>query len=375
MGGIAAEIGDPRKWTGLNIAECVIGSLEIVMAFAGPVLAVAEEAIEFSKATEIIIKIVETSADVCLQGADYGLLTYGIIEMVGPEAEEELLTSMHAMTQEATDEVGSTLDEIRRNCGGNAAGFTTSPLSTRYADNISGLCDYYQQEGNDEKFNEAINEVREERAGKLEKAAKMQEILHTCVAGVAVVTSTVALVAGSIATGGTATAFLVAGSTAAIVGGANAIIKTCTEFEHNAVVVSQCVNAGVVSSSGNGRCSTIIGKMEDGCAVYDCLNTAQFSSDGNMFIGDYGMHCDMGRFISLVACEDTGALYGLDNVVMCDPDLKDGTADFIGDMAFLSKDQMSNPSNFKWFTLGDNGRWIIPAAGAYPVPNISQMQK
>ncbi|MDE6562506.1 MAG: hypothetical protein K2K75_14075, partial [Muribaculaceae bacterium] len=31
VGGLAGEIGDPRKWTGMNIAECVVGAVEIVM--------------------------------------------------------------------------------------------------------------------------------------------------------------------------------------------------------------------------------------------------------------------------------------------------------------------------------------------------------
>lgn len=34
IGGIVGEIGDPRKWTAMNIAECVVGSLECVMAVA-----------------------------------------------------------------------------------------------------------------------------------------------------------------------------------------------------------------------------------------------------------------------------------------------------------------------------------------------------
>lgn len=372
-GGIAAEMGDPRKWTGLNIAECIIGSAEIVMAFAGPVLAVAEHALELAESIEIIIKLVETSVDVCLQGADYGLLSYGIIEMISPEAEAELTEQMHTMTEEASQEVNLALDYIRRNPGGEAANFTITPFEGTYADNIRSLCDYYETEGNDEKFNEEINIVREERAEKLEKVAKMHEIVHTVIAGVAVVTSTVAVVAGSIASGGTATAFLIAGSVAGIVGGVNAIVKTCTEFEHNAVVVSQCVNAGKIT--GNGKSSSIIGKMEDGCAVYDCLNTAPLTNDRNLFIGEYGSHCDMSRFISLVPVTSDTKISGMKKVVMCDPEMATGNKAFIDEMAFLAKDQMAVSDNYEWFSIGSTGRWIIPAGGAYPVPNVSQMQK
>ena len=34
IGGIVGEVGDPRKWTGWNIAECIIGAAEIVMSIA-----------------------------------------------------------------------------------------------------------------------------------------------------------------------------------------------------------------------------------------------------------------------------------------------------------------------------------------------------
>lgn len=372
--GIAAEMGDPRKWTGLNIAECVIGSAEIVMAFAGPVLAVAEHAIEFAESVEIIVKIVETSLDACLQTADYGLISYGIIEMVSSEVEEELETMMHAMADEASEEVKAALQKIRQNPTGEAENFSMSALAKNYADNISSLCAYYEAEGNDEKFNEEINKVREERSEKLEKASRMQEIAHTVVAGVAVVTSTVALVAGTIASGGAATVFLVTGSVAAIVGGTNAIIKTCTEFEHNAVVVSQCVNSGVIS--GNDKTAAIIGKMEDGCAVSDCMNTASISGNKNIFIGSHGSHCDMNRFISLYPTESASDLNGMHKIVMCNPSMEAGTVNLVGgEVYYLSKDQMSVASNYEWFSMGETGQWTIPAGAQYPIPYISQMQK
>ena len=37
IGGIVGEIGDPRKWTAMNIAECVVGSIEIIMSVASSV--------------------------------------------------------------------------------------------------------------------------------------------------------------------------------------------------------------------------------------------------------------------------------------------------------------------------------------------------
>ena len=70
VGGIVGEIGDPRKWTAMNVVECVIGSMEIVMGFAGPVLAVVEETVEMAEALEIVIQRVEKGADLALGAAE-----------------------------------------------------------------------------------------------------------------------------------------------------------------------------------------------------------------------------------------------------------------------------------------------------------------
>jgi len=129
----------------------------------------------------------------------------------------------------------------------------------------------------------SINEKREARAEQLEKIAHIKEIVHTTIAGVCVAVGTVTLIAGEIATGGAATAILAAGAVASIVGGVNAVVKCCTEFEKNAVIISQCVNAETVRSGG--RHSSIAGRLCDGCMIYDCLTTIGTNGE---FAGDIG---------------------------------------------------------------------------------------
>lgn len=379
VGGIVGEIGDPRKWTAANIAECVVGSLECLMAMAGPVLAIAEHAIEMAEAVEVVLKIGEFTAESMLQIADYTLLGFGIAEMVSPEAEEELSSDIKAETQAVCSDIASKLRELRQGAGGSVANFNTSKFNSHYTPNILNLQSWYEQKGHDEHFNERINEAREARAEKLEKVAQGHEIFHTVVAGVAVVTSTVTLIAGTVATGGAATAILVAGSAAAIVGGVNAIVKSCTEFEHNAVVISQCVNAGKVSSHGNDDCGTIVGRLYDGGQLRDNLNAASYDSKSDHIIyGSKGAHCDVDNNVSTyIPKSHTGesGTYTPVTLIACDATLRKN-AGYHDGVLYLSPDLMATQ---KYYT--DEGFdfsskiWTIPSGADFPIPTTSTMTK
>lgn len=379
VGGIAGEIGDPRKWTGMAIAECVVGSLECVMGLAGPCLAIAEGAIEMAEGVEIAIKIVETGIEAALQTTDYVLVGYSISELISPEAEEELSETARVMSNEAAQSVRALMDDIRSRLKGEMPNFPAATLADNYKGNVEKLVGWYETGENDEIFNEAINETREERAGKLEKIAKAKEITHTVVAGVAVAVSTVTAIAGTVASGGTATAFMLAGASAAIVGGVNAITKSCNEFEKNAVVISQCVNAAKVSSHGNDNCASICGKICDGCLIKDCLSTADTDGGGyDVFTGGYGNYCDIYRCVSLVMLKDFDLNPGyLHDNVFCDPGLGAGKTKDYNRSRAAAPDRMSDPNVYKnySFTFGTDNPWIIPEGAYFPIPSKSQMQK
>ena len=69
--GIIGEVGDPREWSGWDITECVLGSIELVLAVAGPVIAVAGNAAEGVAETLLeIAEIGEKIVDIALIPAD-----------------------------------------------------------------------------------------------------------------------------------------------------------------------------------------------------------------------------------------------------------------------------------------------------------------
>ncbi len=376
VGGIVAEVGDPRKWTGMDIAECVIGSLEIVTAFVGPCIAVAEGLIEFSHGAEIVLKVIEIVPDAILQLIDYSLLGYGIYEIVSPEVKAELKAAIEGRIAEVSGTIGSTMASLRENANATQANFSNPQLATNYAANVGKVLDYYEIEGNDEKFNESINEAREERAEKLEKIQKGKEILHAAIGGVAVVCSTVALIGGTIASGGTATAFLVMGTAAAIIGGTNAIVKSCTQFESNAVVISQCVNSGSVKSPGNNKASAIVGQLYDGCVVQDCFNSASLEvGDDKGFVGQSGSHTEISRCVSLVENNKREDGSNVKNSLFYDSSLNGAKKSFGSDNYRVSPDLFSSSTTYTECGFNMTSHWTIPAGFPYAIPNHSQMQK
>ena len=369
-GGIVGEIGDPREWTATNIVECIVGSMEIVMGFAGPVLAIVEETVELAHGVEVAIKLIEKSVEIVLQGADYTLYTYGLAEMISPEKEEEIKTEMQALAHEAYDKIDSEIATLRNSVSPTITLFPTSDIKS-YLENISALTTSCSDEKVNENLQEAINEAREKRAESLEKVAKAHEIVHTVIAGVAIAASTVAFIGGSIATGGAATAILAVGTAASIVGGVNALVKTCSEFENNAVVISQCVNAGAVSAPYPANVSSIAGRICDGVQLHDCLSTASTSEGtSGVFIGRYGLHTEIIRCISTVDRSIPNISSPFYNcMVSLSPE---STVTFIpdGNINFLAPSLLATPAYYEvpGFEIGENKCWIITDTTPFPVP-------
>lgn len=384
VGGIVGEVGDPRKWTGMNIAECVVGSLEVVMAFVGPALAVTEAAVDIAHGVEVVLKISEFTAEALLQATDYTLVGFSLKEIISPEVEESLSASITAQAKEADSSIAHEIQYLRaNNDGADVFSDNDFTLLSACTNNTNTIVDWYEAEGNDEHFNERINEAREERAESLEKVAKAKEIFHTVVAGVAVVVSTVALVGGTIASGGTATAFLAAGSVAAIAGGLNAITKSCTEFEHNAAIISQCSNMGMLISPGNYYCGTIVGELQDGAEIRDCLNAATFngkSTNGVLatqpFVGKTHSQNVITHNVSSVGNYDPNnlnipaaySIIGAQNLT---------SPVNVFSVSFLTAKEMRNLDNYERldFDLGTDGLWHQHTGDLFPLPRVSEMQR
>lgn len=298
VGGIVGEVGDPRKWTAMNITECVIAAAEIAMAAIGPCISVAEHALEESMhALSLVLKYGEFAFDSLLHATDAVLWADAMAEIASGETSEEVSLAIKTATLNLADDINREIKSIRSDRNNyKLSGLSYDQMYITRTGCVAELVDWYSQEGNDDLFNDAINEAREKRMEQNEKAEHAKEIVHQCIGGVCVVAGTVASIGATVLSGGAATAFLVAGCAISVVGGVNAIVKTCTEFEANVAIISQCVNSGEI----NGWNSTggLAGTLQDRTIMRDCLNVGVGHGSAYPFASRCGTGVEVHRCLS-----------------------------------------------------------------------------
>ncbi|MDE5586115.1 MAG: hypothetical protein K2I92_07215, partial [Muribaculaceae bacterium] len=389
VGGIVGEIGDPKKWTGWNIAECVVGAVEIAMSVVGPAISIALPFLEESvHSIAALLEYSEIGFDWLLHATDAVLWADGMAGFISGESSEEVSEAIKVETLELAEDINRTFAEIRSGSSSYPyAGASVNPLSGILGRSSTDLTDWYAQTGNDELFNDALNECRIERMEKVENLAKGKEIFHQVIGGVCIVVGTVASIGAMVASGGAAAPFVIAGAAASFVGGVNAVWKTCAEFEENVVIISQCVNSGSVI--GGDRTGGLVGTLHEQAIITDCLNVGK----GNGKVPPFAGHYD--QFAGCIRCvcagtgwdgHDIGNLQFGSGVVRRDGKGADKISYHLTDQTYLvdGKD-LNNPKYYK----DVNGDWDITDSPSsfwrlspfdtgevqYPVPCYSMMRK
>ncbi|MDE5996796.1 MAG: hypothetical protein K2G77_01140 [Muribaculaceae bacterium] len=388
VGGIVGEVGDPKKWTGWNIAECVIGSAEIAMSVVGPALSIAMPFLEESVHTiSALLEFSEISFDWLLHASDAILWADGIEGFISGESSEEVSEAIKHQTLSLAEEIIENFKTIRNDASNYSyAGAGIEPLFT-HGIHIADLADWYAQSGNDELFNDALNECRIERMEKVENLAKGKEIFHQVIGGVCIAVGTVASVGAMVVTGGAAAPFVIAGAAASFVGGVNAVWKTCAEFEENVVIISQCINSGLVI--GGERTGGLVGTLHEQSIITDCLNAGKGNGKVKPFAGHYD------QLAGCIRCvlsgtdwdgHDIGALQYGSGVVRRDGKGPDKISYHLTDQTYLvDGKELNNPKyyqdvNKEWdISSKSTSHWMLSGYASdevqYPVPTFSMMRK
>lgn len=290
VGGIVGEIGDPRKWSGANIADCVVGGLEIAFAVLGPALSATSMAIHSTAHVAAIgLHILELSLESVLLLTDSALLSYGVYEILEAEA-DEIEASVSAEVSALRSDIDNEIHSIRNTLTNSYKASTYDHSSfNEYVGRVESVNKFIEQEDNDEVFFENLNLMREERAEELESKKHASEIIHEVVGGVAVAVSLVSAVAATVLSGGAAAPFIVAGAMGAVVGGMNAITKAVGDFQVNSAIVTQCANTGKILGSPENS-GGIVGELQDACLVEYCLNAVDLPDNYQPFAANCHPH-------------------------------------------------------------------------------------
>lgn len=379
VGGIVAEIGNPREWTASNICDIVFGAADIVASFAGVGFAVYEALGTAGKTVKTIVKAVGIGVDWFERLASASYYSYGLYGLNHPDELESLKMSLKSDLTGRMDSVLVEMNSIRKNSGYTVPDALSSSALDTYSQNIVSLSDELNtHESSNEKFNDKINDVMFYRAEEINQMNQNREVVYTIIGTVSLATTAVCAVCATLASGGAALP-IAAGTFAGIVGGVASITKGATDYADNVVIVSQSVNTGDISceSITDSEVGGLIGHLYDKGWVYDCLNIGnngknnggghlvgkaehKYMIDNCLTLGsqwdDYTANKDVIHDEDGLYCYETNA-----------PDLSNG----------LSAEELGNASNYEsWSINTEKSRWIIPSLSggkSFPVPNKSEM--
>ena len=396
-GGIAGEIGDPREWSADNIISCVLGGTECVLGVLGPVIAVAGEAFSegASAAAHVLHKlthvlhIAESGLDWILMATDTLILSEGIYEMVSEEEAEMVESSLKASASKTDADVRNAMAAMRQGYrigAGMLPDGISSEVAAEYIENLGALLTFYEaSDENNTTVNYNINHEREERYETIEEQKHIKEIVQKVVAGTCICVSATAAIASGFVTAGTTTAvaLTVIGTVATIVGGVNAIIEGATDYKNNAVIVSQCFNAGSVGSDTREYTGGIAGHLMQYCVIRDCVNTGAYTGSvvnggGVVVRGD--AHFLMERCLNVgaswghpvFASVGTGSTQRLNHYYLGSYEPVYG----VGQFTPLTLPLLCRPESYQgWDINGKESIWRVNAAeGYFPVPLHSEME-
>ena len=392
LGGLVGEIGVPREWSAMNICEIVFGSAEIVLSFLGPTCAIIEETVEVGKTAKYIMKTVELGIESLMKIPSTTLWGYGIDHLANPHLLETLEASIVADLTNLVTNLISEINSIRTSYSfAEIPSFSTQALS-QHAINSKNLSDYLttlsesNKEINANNFNAKINETMHERAEKIEKNNENKEIALAVIEGISIVATTVCAIGATVATGGAATPFIIAGTVAGIAGGACSISKGASDYTDNVIFITQCVNANSITCSNidNYDVGGIVGHLYDRGIVKDCLNTGSCPNNAGHLVGRTGQKVEISNCLSLATFDkydnyflirSLGANNSVDELYYHS---NDGSAyEYKGTR--LSTSEISNPKSFDNWNIGTtNESWTTPilsSGNSFPVPFTSEMTK
>ncbi len=374
VGGIVAEIGDEREWSGMDIAECIVGALDIVLGIASPTFTILTEGTEALHGIHMALELVE----VCTIDVDWALFGIGVHELHAEHEVHEMESAIEATASVINSDITTTIKGIRADATPTVNDdFTNEAMKNNYLNNITEQDNFYAaSDENANLFNDNMNHLRHERSEAIEEKMEQKELVHTIVAGIAVAASTIGAIGSIVLSGGAAAPFFIAaGSLGAIVGGMNAVIKSSTHYSENSVIIWQCANSGNIAGTVSEKTGGIAGIVHDMSIVRDCINTAN-GSCGGAIVGtlknDATAYCNLSisdknswdnMFVSTTTAGD------LNNNYQYSSSGSNGTK-YTG----LTASEIANTGSFSNWDFST--KWTIPAgySNSYPIPYNSDMR-
>ena len=397
IGGIAGEIGDPREWSGWDIAEVIIGAAEMVTGFFGGTM-FCYFATSGATAAMHAVHITHTVADIALTLANTVTIGYASNLLNFPE-EEDYVGQARIMAQKLEEECKAnfTALETQVNSAISSSKFSASslklsskPMDVLKVNRTEQVNFYIKDSLNHRFFNDRLNETRSERYHEVEHDKHSKELAHTIAQGVCMGLTIAGMILGAVATGGFSVVVGAATATVGVVGGLNSVTKAVTNYDANTLVISQCFNYGKVDGAAVSKSGGIVGRMADYSKISNCLNGGYLNTGysivekgGGEVTIEYCLNIDGDEPIGIVGDLSTG-FHNIDyNKIYCHVlswDDWDYESRFYNDYHLDGPDDLLVTANVckqsSYPGWDFSKKWSFPDSGTegmYPVPRASMM--
>lgn len=405
LGGIVGEVGDPREWSGMDIANVVIASVEMALSVAGfAIPAVATLAKASDKAMEGI-NIAMAVKDVIVLTYDTKVYNFGAISsfvnLINPSdvEVETMKNEMEIAVQENYNRMDSIIFARVKSSIVNST-LDTASIFRAERNRVNSMEFYRKSADNQKLYNDNINISLRSRYEEIEHNKKIDNMIHSIVGGVAIVASIAALAVGTAVSGGAALLVAAGGMVAGLVGGANSVSKAVRNFESNVLEISQCYNFGALDAPEDANAAGIAGKIAEYTYISDCLNGGEYA-DGSFPIAEeiaresrIDNSLDLcGTEVRAIADYDSHIYEYNNNMILCQGKSEEDLDDLYYELGFNSSKTGLDPlsercilvpstacksSSYVDWSIGENNMWIINkegVLGSFAVPNVSKMTK
>ncbi|MDL2245936.1 hypothetical protein LJC54_10610, partial [Parabacteroides sp. OttesenSCG-928-J18] len=378
--GLVGMIGDVRTWSEEDIANIVMGAIDIV----GGVISFATiglEALEGGLKLGLGIAGIVTASTIWIGDAtlftlgflleDYDLSAEAVLWSDAIQA--KLMAKAHLLDSDHNQAINDAMDTWDITLDNN---FNKAVITDHFKKNIFQLKSFYTSQANEGAnsilFNKNVNAARDERGLLVAQAKEENSLSHTIISGICIglaLVVTVASIVAAAASAGTLTAVAigVTGGVIAIIGGANTIHGVCTDFAENVCVVDQCMNAGDIEGGDN--TAGLVGTLEQNCRIANCINIGNGNGNSPAFAHIHS-HTEVENCLNAgmswkKVVNTTGQYEAVTNCYS----LKNNN-ESLGGCTPLESGFDKTTTYHNWSINGDESPWHIPESteGAFPIP-------
>ena len=267
VGGIAGEIGNPQKWTLKDKFKIVSSVATLGFGFlnAGAAIKLLTTPTRSSAYNRFVVDYDLTLASQGnLNNKNLSELMQPVRSFMSSAEYDTYLNGMSAISDQTISTVQAELQNIR-------AEYEIYSGFNQYNQDV---ITYSTDESTKEQFFQNMNDMLNERADDVAGMENQDDLIHSAVGGACMFVSGICFVSALALSGGTPLIIVkVLATVNAPISITNNLTKSCTNFEENTVIISQCINTGTLQCETEGRVGGFAGQLNEYSIISECLNT------------------------------------------------------------------------------------------------------